>query len=199
MAVSFKGAHFPQDIILTCVRWYASIGKIKPLFSHCSAEPTRQRLLASHPCPPAVPPSRTRPLPTQRVAQSHRLRRQASGPGGPWGGKRLGRWRRRRRSLVQTMGQRAWSKRLVHTRGGVQHAVTTRGAAHGHPRDALGGVSRSQDRRPSPPISGVRGKPPGPVPCCPPRTAPHQVGRGKRGCLRAHPDPASCGSNKPSG
>jgi putative transposase len=22
MAVSFKGAHFPQDIILTAVRWY---------------------------------------------------------------------------------------------------------------------------------------------------------------------------------
>ena len=24
MAVSFKGAHFPQDIILMCVRWYAA-------------------------------------------------------------------------------------------------------------------------------------------------------------------------------
>jgi putative transposase len=24
MAVSFKGAHFPQDIILTCVRWYVA-------------------------------------------------------------------------------------------------------------------------------------------------------------------------------
>src|SRR5215472_6348744 len=24
MAVSFKGAHFPRDIILTCVRWYAA-------------------------------------------------------------------------------------------------------------------------------------------------------------------------------
>ena len=23
MAVSFKGAHFPQEIILPCVRWYA--------------------------------------------------------------------------------------------------------------------------------------------------------------------------------
>jgi hypothetical protein len=23
MAVSFKGAHFPQDVILTCGRWYA--------------------------------------------------------------------------------------------------------------------------------------------------------------------------------
>ena len=22
MAVNFKGAHFPQEIILTCVRWY---------------------------------------------------------------------------------------------------------------------------------------------------------------------------------
>jgi putative transposase len=24
MAVSFKGAHFPQDIIFTCVRWYVA-------------------------------------------------------------------------------------------------------------------------------------------------------------------------------
>ena len=24
MAVSFKGAHFPQDIILTAVRWYVA-------------------------------------------------------------------------------------------------------------------------------------------------------------------------------
>jgi putative transposase len=24
MLVSFKGAHFPQDIILTCVRWYVA-------------------------------------------------------------------------------------------------------------------------------------------------------------------------------
>jgi putative transposase len=24
MAVSFKGAHFPKDIILTCVRWYVA-------------------------------------------------------------------------------------------------------------------------------------------------------------------------------
>src|SRR2546426_12026242 len=24
MAVRFKGAHFPQDIILTCVRWYVA-------------------------------------------------------------------------------------------------------------------------------------------------------------------------------
>ena len=24
MAVSFKGAHFPRDIILTCVRWYVA-------------------------------------------------------------------------------------------------------------------------------------------------------------------------------
>jgi putative transposase len=24
MAVSFKGAHFPQDIILTCIRWYVA-------------------------------------------------------------------------------------------------------------------------------------------------------------------------------
>ena len=24
MAVSFKGAHFPQEIILTCVRWYVA-------------------------------------------------------------------------------------------------------------------------------------------------------------------------------
>ena len=24
MAVSFKGAHFPKDVILTCVRWYVS-------------------------------------------------------------------------------------------------------------------------------------------------------------------------------
>jgi transposase-like protein len=24
MAISFKGAHFPQDIILTCVRWYVA-------------------------------------------------------------------------------------------------------------------------------------------------------------------------------
>ena len=24
MAVSFKGAHFPQDIILPCVRWYVA-------------------------------------------------------------------------------------------------------------------------------------------------------------------------------
>ncbi len=24
MAVSFKGAHFPQDIILACVRWYVA-------------------------------------------------------------------------------------------------------------------------------------------------------------------------------
>ena len=24
MAVSFKGAHFPQDIILKCVRWYVA-------------------------------------------------------------------------------------------------------------------------------------------------------------------------------
>ena len=24
MVVSFKGAHFPQDIILTCVRWYVA-------------------------------------------------------------------------------------------------------------------------------------------------------------------------------
>jgi transposase-like protein len=24
MAVSFKGAHFPQDIILSCVRWYVA-------------------------------------------------------------------------------------------------------------------------------------------------------------------------------
>jgi hypothetical protein len=43
-----------------------------------------------------------------------------------------------RRRLVQTMGQRARSERLVHTRVGVQHAAKTRGAAHGQPRDALG-------------------------------------------------------------
>jgi hypothetical protein len=24
MAVSFKGAHFPQDVILTCARWYVA-------------------------------------------------------------------------------------------------------------------------------------------------------------------------------
>jgi putative transposase len=24
MAISFKGSHFPQDIILTCVRWYVA-------------------------------------------------------------------------------------------------------------------------------------------------------------------------------
>ena len=24
MAVSFKGAHFPQEIILTCIRWYVA-------------------------------------------------------------------------------------------------------------------------------------------------------------------------------
>ena len=24
MAVSFKGAHFPRDVILTCVRWYVA-------------------------------------------------------------------------------------------------------------------------------------------------------------------------------
>jgi putative transposase len=24
MAISFKGAHFPQAIILTCVRWYVA-------------------------------------------------------------------------------------------------------------------------------------------------------------------------------
>ena len=24
MAVSFKGAHFPKDIILSCVRWYVA-------------------------------------------------------------------------------------------------------------------------------------------------------------------------------
>ena len=24
MPVSFKGAHFPQEIILTCVRWYVA-------------------------------------------------------------------------------------------------------------------------------------------------------------------------------
>ena len=24
MAVSFKGAHFPKDVILTCVRWYVA-------------------------------------------------------------------------------------------------------------------------------------------------------------------------------
>ena len=24
MAISFKGAHFPQEIILTCVRWYVA-------------------------------------------------------------------------------------------------------------------------------------------------------------------------------
>ena len=24
MAVSFKGVHFPQEIILTCVRWYVA-------------------------------------------------------------------------------------------------------------------------------------------------------------------------------
>jgi hypothetical protein len=24
MAVSFKGAHFPKDVILSCVRWYVA-------------------------------------------------------------------------------------------------------------------------------------------------------------------------------
>ena len=24
MAMSFKGAHFPKDVILTCVRWYVA-------------------------------------------------------------------------------------------------------------------------------------------------------------------------------
>ena len=27
MAVSFKGAHFPPEIILTCVRWYVDVAQ----------------------------------------------------------------------------------------------------------------------------------------------------------------------------
>ena len=149
----------------------------QPLFSRANP-PASPR---TSPVSPGSSPQPHRPLPTPRVAQSHRRRRQASGPGGPGGGKRLGRWRRRRRSLVRTMGQRAWSKRLVHTRGGVPHAVTTRGAAHGHPREALGGVSRSQDSRPSPPISGVRGKPQARVPGLSPTHSSTSGGPGQAG------------------
>ena len=49
-------------------------------------------------------------------------------------GTRRGAWRR----LVQTMGQRARSERLVHTSVGVQHAAKTWGTAYGQPWNAIG-------------------------------------------------------------
>jgi transposase-like protein len=39
MAVNFKGAHFPQDIILTCVRWYVAY----PLSTRHVAELMQER------------------------------------------------------------------------------------------------------------------------------------------------------------
>jgi transposase-like protein len=39
MAVSLKGAHFPKDVILTCVRWYVAY-----LLSYRLVEELRQEL-----------------------------------------------------------------------------------------------------------------------------------------------------------
>ena len=39
MAISFKSAHFPQEIILTCVRWYVGVFVQRPFWCPRCAAP----------------------------------------------------------------------------------------------------------------------------------------------------------------